>query len=100
MPEEIVYDWQTPLRLVNDLTLPEQERPDILARLYQQDGGTSHKFRFCDAKGQEIQFPIRLISDTTINNQLSGRPADVLVGAIQETGEGYYTLQVIDERPQ
>ncbi len=96
MPEEIVYDWPTPRSLFNDLTIPEQERPNIVARLYHEGPGTTaHRFRFHDARGQVIQFPIRLVSDTKVNDRPKGEEFDIAIGPVHE-GQ-IHTLQVIEE---
>lgn len=99
MPEEIVYNWPTPRTLFNDLTMPEQERSDIVAHL-QHEGPetTTHRFAFHDARGQAIQFPIRLISNTVINHSPNGEEFDMSIGPIHE-GQ-FYSLQIIDDPPE
>ena len=99
MPEEIVYDWPTPRSLFNNLTMPEQERPGIVARLHHEgDETTMHRFRFCDAQGQAIQFPVRLISNTVVNDRSDGEEFDIAIGPDHE-GK-IYTLQIIDDPPE
>lgn len=93
MPEEIVYEWQTPRGLFNHLTLPEAERPDILAYLVELTSHSNHIFRFIDARGTTIQFPLRLVSNTMFSHHSHRSPFDLAVGS------NGYTLQVIEDPP-
>ena len=70
--EEIIRTWKTLNDLVLELALPE-DATSAEVRQFHLEALTSseiakYQFRLEDAKGNEVAFPLRLISNTTFPN--------------------------------
>ena len=71
MAEEILYEWTHPNKLVHEAmgAIFEGETPTRhkLWSVFTARGIVAeHKLRFIDAHGREVEFPIKVVSDTHI----------------------------------
>ena len=71
--EEIIYEWEEPTFLVLNLMSPSELSFDVrkeLNNLAPHEPGliTSFTFNFLDARGNRVEFPLRLVSDTNITH--------------------------------
>ena len=79
MAEEIRHEWPYPNLLVMDaMGLVPSGAPlstDKARQLLADPANTAtYKFRFLDADGREVRFPLRLVSDTRINPSVPASP--------------------------
>ena len=81
MAEEFVFTWRNAPQLVDSLTLPEDLRPDVLRRLRHASDTTVHYWRFMDANGLPVNFPLRLVSDTRPSSK-HNEPAHLGLGPV------------------
>lgn len=75
MAEEIIYEWEHPTDLVleamNGVHPGEQRTPHKLWSVLADPNITaSHKFRLIGADGKEVVFPLKLVSDTSIQSRV------------------------------
>ena len=73
MSEEIIHRWSDPAELVLDVMGAVKEGPppsphELWGVLGDPSLVSIHRFRLMDANGNEVAFPLNLISDTSITS--------------------------------
>ena len=81
MAEEIIHEWKGPHNLVVDLMSKIDGRFDVskeLLNLAVDDPTaiTGFQFTFLDARGNRVEFPLKLVSDTTITRTSPPLPTE------------------------
>ena len=79
MAEEIVYEWDHPTTLATQTMdiWPGGKKPlrnKLREKLSNPGLVAGHRFRLIDATGREVEFPLKLVSDTLIYSDRGADP--------------------------